>query len=138
MASFFETNFNRLKNYSSGIFGISIAGKTIADDIQYIHQTETSKARHREQRRNATGKEVRDLKNSQLSIEMKEEIKSELAREYTKASLDDNQSTDNICNDLRATGCTPPDAAIVIVKGKNRDIIHRIPGFPLNYAIKHM
>ena len=134
MPSFFETNFNRLRDYGSGIFGVSVAGKTIADGVQYIHTTEISKARHREQRRNTLRKEVRKVKDSKMSIEAKNEIKTELSLEYTLASLDDNQSTKNITYDLRATGCIPPDLTILIGKGKNESLINRLPGFPSNYA----
>lgn len=134
MTSFFETNLNRLKEYGSGIFGVSIAGKTLADGVQYIHKTEISKSRNREQRRTALRKEVREVKKSQVSVEEKDEMKTELCLEYTLSALDDNQSVKAISYDLRATGCIPPDLALLIGTGKNEHLINRIPGFPSNYA----
>nr|ABX82636.1 hypothetical protein [Trebouxia aggregata] len=134
MASFFETNFNRIKDYGSGIFGITIAGKTVADGVQYIHKTERSKARYRERRRTTLRKDVRTVKESELSVETKDEIKTELCLEYTKSSLDDNQSTENIIYDLRATGCIPPDLTILLAKSKNKTFLNQLPNFPSNYA----
>ncbi len=134
MPSFFETNINRLKDYGSGIFGVSVAGKTVADGVQYIHTTEKTKARHRELRRNTLRKDVRKVKDSTMSTEVKDEIRTELSLEYALSSLDDNQSTESITYDLRATGCIPPDLTILLAKGKNQSLMNRLPGFPSNYA----
>lgn len=133
VSSFIHNNYNKLKDFGASFFGIGVIGKVASDNAQYLHKMSTDRDRRREIRRNNCRKDVRDIKMRKLDVEEEQVELDSVSTNFTLSSLDDNQSRDNIIQDLKVTGCVTRREEVVLVTGKNAHVWNNLPVMPSNF-----
>lgn len=133
--AFITNNFQKLKDFADKgpSIGTGLAAKAASDTAQYVHKVEIDRTRNREIRRAECRTEVRAVKARKMTPAARQQELDDTATTFTLSSLNDNQTVDNVAQDLTLTGLVPPDEEVILVLGNNRAPLGNIPQFPANY-----
>ena len=108
---------NRFDAASKRIFVTVVGGSSVASQQGEAQKRAVFRTIRREVRRTELSCKVLEVNtNSKLSSSEKQSKKDNLAIMYTMGSLDDNQSTSNVIQDLGVCNVFPPDTSRILLE----------------------